>query len=314
MAFLLQFASIVGLACHVIVAHSPQSLNALQRRQLDQTRLLCSREIHCILAREAVEGPYYVDNPMIRSNITENRTGAFMNLTITLLNVQNCSPVPNAYVDIWHADAIGEYSGWASDQLTRRSPMSILSERGIPVESSRWLRGVLPSDKNGSARFSTVFPGWYPGRSTHIHLRVHIGNISDDSGHFIGSSNISHTGQLFFSDDLVTEMSKTQEPYATHRKALLPTLNGDDGIYLDSHGGDQIVSVAKNSDGFFTGTVTVGIDPTSNQRSATMGNSPELPTGSRTSGGHRMSIRQNRVWLILAFIDVFAFAVRSRML
>ncbi|KAF2397304.1 aromatic compound dioxygenase [Trichodelitschia bisporula] len=234
------------------LAHAP-ALNAAQSAQLIRTRSLCARGVHCLLAQETTEGPYYISHPLIRSNITGDRTGIPFTLDITLLDVGSCAPVAGAFVDIWHADAEGEYSGWAS----MAAPVETW---GTPVEPSRWLRGVQVSDAGGRVHFATVWPGWYAGRATHIHLRVHNGNVSTDHGVLLGGGTVSHTGQLFFADELVRNVSRTYEPYATRRRSLKPTLNGDDGIFVHEGGAEQIVTV-RQLDGRFVGSVTVGIDP-----------------------------------------------------
>jgi protocatechuate 3,4-dioxygenase beta subunit len=248
---LIAFAALAG-------AHAPSILTSKQLSNLHDARSICSRGIHCILAKEAMEGPYYVAHPLLRPNITEDRQGILLDLTVSVIDVRNCTPVEGVYVDIWHADGMGEYSGWASTHLHASShPMEVL---GTPVEESRWLRGVVPTDQKGIAKFNTIMPGWYPGRATHIHIRIHAGNVRTKHGYLLSGGNTAHTGQLFFSDELVNKVSKTREPYMTHRKVLKPTMNGDDGLYLHSDGGEQTVSIEEQGRDFI-GTITVGVDP-----------------------------------------------------
>jgi protocatechuate 3,4-dioxygenase beta subunit len=250
-----------------ILAHAPRGLSASDSSQLHHARSVCARKVHCVLAHEAVEGPFYVQHPLIRSNISEDRPGISLSLSIEVVDVKTCEPVKGVYVDIWHADAMGEYSGWASERLLSAQFIDVgtdVSAMGTPVEDSRWLRGVQPTPKNGTVKFETVWPGWYAGRATHIHLRIHTGNITLDHGVFLGGSRTSHTGQFFFADQLVKRVSRTIEPYKSRLSALKPTLNDDDGIYVDSKGGEQIVDITQKSDEngdiAFVGTVTVGID------------------------------------------------------
>jgi hypothetical protein len=122
----------------------------------------------------------------------------------------------------------------------------------------------VPTDEEGVAIFQTVWPGWYHGRATHIHVRIHTGSVTLDHGVFLGGGNISHTGQFFFSDNLVTEVSKTIEPYKSRRKDLVPQMNGDDGQFVHDGGGEQVVDVSRQTDKF-SGSITVGIDPTANR-------------------------------------------------
>jgi protocatechuate 3,4-dioxygenase beta subunit len=247
------------LAITSSLAHSPRHLDNHQSLHLATARSICRKDVHCILTPETTEGPFYVAHPLVRSNITEDRVGIPLTLSINIIDVKTCAPVPDVYVDIWHADAsMGEYSGWASDLLDNASPFTAF---GIPVDGSRWLRGVTPTDEDGLATFHTIWPGWYQGRCTHIHIRIHTGNTTLDHGVFLGSSRTAHTGQLFFSDKLVTEVSKSVEPYISRRKELLPKMNGDDGIFVNEGGGEQIVDVTKHGNAFL-GSVTVGIDLT----------------------------------------------------
>lgn len=115
-------------------------------------------------------------------------------------------------------------------------------------------------DAQGLAEFDTIMPAWYHGRTTHIHIRIHSGNVTVEDGQLVGPGLVAHTGQLFFSDELVTALSKTRSPYNELSKSLKPILNGDDGIYLHSGGAEQVVSIEQDGDAF-VGSVTVGIDP-----------------------------------------------------
>jgi protocatechuate 3,4-dioxygenase beta subunit len=326
MVNLVTIVTFVGAVLHAVQAHAPEPLGALQRRQLFQAREQCSQTIHCKLASEAMEGPFYVEQPLIRSNITENQPGILLNLNISVLDVNTCGPVSGVFVDIWHCDGIGVYSGWASKELLSPLSHGQLKSRGIPVDETRWLRGVQPTDANGIANFLTIFPGWYQGRATHIHLRVHTGNISLDHGVFLGSSNTSHTGQLFFADVLVKKIAATREPYHTHSKTLSPKPNEDDGIYRDSNGGEQLVSITENGDSF-EGAVTVGIDSTADRPPS---GPPHGPPGRRPPPGHRPppedrpphsppygqpSFRRNWGWAFLVLLfSIPAFWAVSRLL
>ena len=91
----------------------------------------------------------------------EDRQGLPLTLAITVVNAgANCAPVTNASVEIWHCDAAGNYSEYGT------------------VSSSTWLRGIQPVDSSGVARFTTIYPGWYAGRATHIHIEVFVNNRS----------------------------------------------------------------------------------------------------------------------------------------
>lgn len=100
-------------------------------------------------------GPYYLDHSLLRSDIRDDRAGVPIAYQLLVLNT-NCVPVRGSAVEIWHADAAGEYSPGT----------------GGNAEGARWLRGLQLTDSEGSCRFDSIFPGWYNGRVTHVHVRV----------------------------------------------------------------------------------------------------------------------------------------------
>lgn len=117
----------------------------------------------CVLSPETAEGPYYVSGEQVRSDIREGREGTPLTLEFTVSDASTCAVLQDAMVDIWHCDAVGDYSGFNSDNQT-------------------FLRGVQATDANGLATFSTVYPGWYQGRATHIHLKVHVSGQTIHTG------------------------------------------------------------------------------------------------------------------------------------
>ena len=129
--------------------------------------------VSCILTPEMTEGPYYIAGEKVRRNITEGRPGTRLELRLSVVDASTCRPITGAAVDIWHADAGGVYSGF-----------------GAGASSRTFMRGIQRTDTAGLAQFVTVYPGWYQGRTVHIHVKVHVGG------------NVVHTGQLFFSDTL----------------------------------------------------------------------------------------------------------------
>lgn len=106
------------------------------------------------------EGPYYKTGIFTRSDITEGVAGMPMALTITVVDT-NCKPIPNATVDIWHANALGQYSGVTDPK-----------EGCATCGNATFLRGSQTTNAQGQVTFQTVFPGWYPGRTVHIHVKV----------------------------------------------------------------------------------------------------------------------------------------------
>src|SRR5436190_8648191 len=159
----------------------------------------------CVLTPEMTEGPYYLAGEPNRSDVTEGRPGTPLKLVLPVVNASTCKPIAGATVEIWHADAGGNYSGF-----------------GSAASNKSFLRGAQTTDANGEATFVTIYPGWYQGRATHIHVKVHAGG------------NVVHTGQLFF-DEASNSSVYAKAPY-TGRSGQR-TLNAQDGIY--SNGGAQ---------------------------------------------------------------------------
>ncbi len=116
----------------------------------------------CILLPQAVEGPYYFDPKLVRSDINEGRPGAPLRLSLRVIEAGSCAPISGARVDVWHADASGIYSGYTGQGASRE----------ISTKGQTYLRGTQTTDADGRVAFSTVYPGWYPGRTPHIHVKV----------------------------------------------------------------------------------------------------------------------------------------------
>jgi len=179
--------------------------------------------VSCVLAPEQTEGPYYVDDAAIRRNVTDGKTGAALTLRLTVVNVASCKPIRGAAVEIWHCDAGGVYSG-------------------VQGDTGMFLRGVQRSDANGLAIFRTIYPGWYQGRTVHIHTMVHLGG------------NVVHTGQLYFPDGL-TDVVYRRSPY-NQRPDRNPR-NAGDSIYRN--GGKRSTLKLVRDGAAYAGSITMGV-------------------------------------------------------
>jgi protocatechuate 3,4-dioxygenase beta subunit len=182
--------------------------------------------VSCILTPEQTEGPYYIAGEKLRRNITDGRPGAPLLLRALVVDATTCRPIKNAAVDIWHADAGGVYSGF-----------------GAGASNRTFMRGIQRTNAKGLALFRTVYPGWYQGRTVHIHVKVHVGG------------NVVHTGQLYFSDAL-TDAVYRRAPYSSRPNR--DTRNANDGIFRNG-GSRSLLSVKKNSEGFYVATITMGV-------------------------------------------------------
>ena len=135
----------------------------------------------CIRTAEETEGPFYFEVDRVRGDIREDRPGAELRLGVRVRDLSaGCDPIRNAVVDVWHCDASGSYSE--------------------PGET--YLRGLQVTDGDGIVEFTTVYPGWYPGRTVHIHAKVHI------------DKQTVLTTQFYFADDF-TDRVFSREPYAS---------------------------------------------------------------------------------------------------
>lgn len=151
--------------------------------------------------RGAAEGPFHVPGPD-RRDLTEGLTGLPLQLVIRLEDRATCTPIPDLLVDVWHADIPGTYSGFAS--------------QGSAGET--WLRGTQATDADGLARFSTIYPGWYPTRTPHLHVKV-----LDLAGVEL------LTTQLYFPDPVSTWIYRNVAPYDL--RAPHAVRNPQDGGY-----------------------------------------------------------------------------------
>ena len=183
----------------------------------------------CLLQREVTEGPYYLDLDLVRRDIRGGRTGTPLTLRFQVVDATTCRAIPNAMVEIWHADAAGAYSG-------------------VQGDSGTWLRGGQRTNARGRVRFDTIFPGWYRGRTPHIHMKV-----------FVSGDEV-HTGQVFFREAAQHKVY-SQGRYAARGHA--DTGNGADGIYREA-GSRALLALRRKGDRIsagYTGSLVVGVNP-----------------------------------------------------
>jgi protocatechuate 3,4-dioxygenase beta subunit len=182
---------------------------------------VASGQVLCVLAPEQTEGPFFLPGDKVRRNVTEGKAGVLLTLKLTVLDVSTCKPIKGAAVDIWHCDAIGTYAA---------------------ATNKTFLRGIQKTDAKGVATFKTVYPGWYEGRTVHIHVRVSLGG------------NVVHTGQLYF-PDAVTDKVYSRSPYSS--RPGRSTRNPDDSIYRN--GGSRSTLKLKKVGSAYTGSITMGV-------------------------------------------------------
>ena len=172
---------------------------------------------------------------MVSNNITSDRTGVALDITITVKNVNNsCNALSDAIVDIWHCDKDGNYSEYGGTQMQSTNYTNV-----------HFLRGRQTTDSNGQVAFTSIFPGWYSGRATHIH--VHIYNSA-------GTSLL--ITQIAFPEG--TNSAVVQVNAATaygYTKGMSGyTYNASDNIFNDDTTGSEIATI--------TGGVSSGFELT----------------------------------------------------
>jgi protocatechuate 3,4-dioxygenase beta subunit len=231
----------------------------------------------CKLTPEQEVGPYYVADELLRSNIVEDKPGIPLELRIAVLDARTCKPLNNAAIDIWHCDALGLYSGF-----TAQNPMGPGGPRpgsqggpppgpppgfdpqhphnhpgppegmgpppeNHPTDKLTFLRGVQITAPDGSVTFRTVFPGFYMGRTNHIHFKVRLdGSIANKT---YAAGHTSHNGQIFFPEELAIQLME-HEPYKLHK--IHRTTQAEDHVFGDQDGELQIAKLQPLHPGQFT--------------------------------------------------------------
>ena len=212
-----------------VIAGSPVSLSAIG-----------GPSPACVFRPEQTEGPYFVDERLNRSDIRsdpttgEVKSGIPLGLTVRLSRVEKeqCHPLPGAQVDIWHCDARGVYSD--------------VQDAGFSTIGQKFLRGYQISDPRGEARFLTIYPGWYPGRTVHIHLKVRTAPET--------KQRFELTTQMYF-DDALSDRIFADPPYA--EQGSRAGRNQDDRIFR--RGGEQLLLSPMPAAEGFSATFSLGL-------------------------------------------------------
>jgi protocatechuate 3,4-dioxygenase beta subunit len=180
----------------------------------------------CATTPNETAGPYPSLTDLFRSDVREDRQGTRLDLAIRVVNVSSgCTAVPNANVEIWHCDVAGNYSEYGT------------------TRNATFLRGIQTTDGNGEAKFTTIYPGWYQGRATHIHLEVTMNGVT------------RKTTQIAFPESINNTVYRSGV-YAS--RGANPTANAADGIFADSLS-SELVTPAGDVSGGFTASFQIGI-------------------------------------------------------
>jgi len=195
----------------------------------------------CVARPELDQGPYFVPDVLKRSDIkTDSATGAVtpgvpLALAFNISQIANgaCTALPDATVDVWQCNALGQYSGFSDPR------------QGFETTGQTFLRGVQATGSKGQAAFSSIYPGWYRGRAVHIHVKI---RTTAPSGAY------EYTTQLFF-DEALTDEVHARAPYAANGRRDMP--NARDGIFL--RGDRTVLDVTKRGDGY-AATCDIALD------------------------------------------------------
>ncbi len=206
----------------------------------------------CAVMPETTEGPYYIDPKLVRQDITEGKAGIKLRMQLQVVTA-DCRPVANARVDIWQCDAQGDYSGYAN----------MGAQRDNDTSGQTFLRGTQVTDHNGIVTFDTVYPGWYRGRTTHIHYKV-----------FLDKKTVL-TSQTFFPDALSEYVYLKNAAYL--RGDVRDTVNSIDGI-AEQAGQGAYCAIREQKDRYVAALV-VGIDPKAQWRESGQGMAGGPPPG-----------------------------------
>jgi hypothetical protein len=235
----------------------------------------------CTLTPELTEGPYYLDRPKLRRDITEGKPGVPLLLRIALLDAGTCQPLSGAAIDIWHCDAGGVYSGYGkqgalpfpSPPPGQAMPPPGGAGAGLPfgmgpghpdhpppkpkaTNHLSFLRGVQLTGADGVAEFRTIVPGWYVGRAVHIHLKAHVGG-KPRGGRYAGG-HVCHTGQFGFAEDFYDTIGSRQ-PYSGHQVPRTPL--AQDGILGTGGPVLQLSPLGTGPEQGYLGTIAFAVDP-----------------------------------------------------
>lgn len=173
----------------------------------------------CPLTPRQTEGPFYFDPRLVRRHIREGRPGVKLRLRLQVVAAADCAPAGRARVDIWHCDAAGAYSGYDSERTAGEA----------------WLRGTQFADADGVVAFETLYPGWYAGRATHIHLKAWTADRREI------------TSQIYFPDPL-SDRIYAESPYGGRGGRRIR--NGDDGLFRSAGEKVPIAEIVRSAAGY----------------------------------------------------------------
>jgi protocatechuate 3,4-dioxygenase beta subunit len=229
----------------IAAAAGPMVLDACKKSSSsdDGTTVTTSTSTNTGVTPTEEEGPYpyvggEITNPLQRVDVTDGQTGIPLALTLTVHNVSsNNAVVPNVRVDMWQCNKDGYYSGYAGQP-------GVLGTQSYVGKT--WLRGYQLTDATGQAKFTTIYPGWYSGRATHIHLEIFINNV------------LKKTAQMAF-PETISDAVHVSSLYSAH--GINTTRNATDSVFGNSSTdlANEMLSITGSIAAGYTGTYTIGL-------------------------------------------------------
>jgi protocatechuate 3,4-dioxygenase beta subunit len=242
---------------------------------------------------------------LVRQKISEDRTGIPLRLRLIVQDSRTCTPLKGAAIDLWHCDAMGLYSGFTKTSMggpggpggpggfgpggppagsapDGKGPGGVEGRGpgGPPPQMKvsdklTFLRGIQMTGEDGSVEFATIFPGFYNGRTNHVHFKVRL--EGERKGQRYAAGHTSHTGQVFFPEDLNVKLM-AQAPYADHH--IHRTTEQEDGVFNGEHGASVVatlvpVEVGDLSKGLIA-EMRVSVDPTAVPKPVGVGGPPPM--------------------------------------
>ncbi|KAI3006020.1 hypothetical protein CBS147346_4047 [Aspergillus niger] len=227
----------------------------------------------CVLTPEVTAGPFWwAESQTLRQDMSEDQPGVPLILDVGVLDMATCEPLEGVLVDLWHCNATGKYSSFTALPMNEDKNAVLQSlnltwfepgQSDIHTGNETWLRGMWPTDSNGMMEMRTIFPGYYYGRSIHIHVQVHTDWVARENGTLASGKTVS-TGQFFFDEGLSQEI--TSIPPYSDVTGIERLVNGLDDTFHNENtdGYNAIVSVIPiDGDDFkngMLGYITVGVD------------------------------------------------------
>jgi protocatechuate 3,4-dioxygenase beta subunit len=240
-------------AAAIAAAAAPARAGPAYERAAAAAGLIAARV--CSVMSATTEGPYYLDPKLMRADISEGRPGAPLRLNLQVVTA-DCRPISGARVDVWHCDAQGRYSGFG--------------ESGEEAPSETFLRGTQRTDAQGVVSFDTIYPGWYHGRTPHIHYKV-----------FLDRRTVL-TSQIFFPDALSQFLYDHAPAY--RRGEARDMINSVDDIAAAA--GEGAYCAIREAKERYVAALVVDVDPAAEWTERGQGmRGPPPPTGGKPPPG-----------------------------